>query len=412
MSDWEILGIEPTKDKNVVRKAYAEKSKMYHPETHPEEFKRLYNAYKAVSARLRAAERLKIQKQETEVPETTKVAVPVTVQNEETDNQAESQKIVLKPIPAKNPQMPNVPPAEDKKQTAKKVPEEKKVSEELTAKEREQYAAFVADLERTAQNSKQKKLNEVELNRFEDMLDNQYYQEEWKKFFLSPAFLEQQYDPEYIHALAERIEKKLKEKVGPKGGRIPQFALIYMIIAYGCMFDKVGRTEIKEEVYKRELLEEYVVAFRLYAALFSSYVETEIRTDLSGERLAFYVYRNLLALLEREKPDKTWLRFWLKDGLVKESSTHLLALCHYQPADGGVQIIPNVRRMRRLIRRSSIIFELLAFLLSRKRKNLEVFEDVLESVCLSDVGDDAKEEKQLLLLMIEDNRRKRREGKM
>jgi len=200
--------------------------------------------------------------------------------------------------------------------------------------------------------------------------------------------------------------------VGPRGGRIPQFALIYMIIAYGCMFDKVGRTEIKEEVYKRELLEEYVVAFRLYAAMFSSYVETEIRTDLSGERLAFYVYRNLLALLEREKPDKTWLRFWLKDGLVKESNTHLLALCHYQPADGGVQIIPNVRRMRRLIRRSSVIFELLAFLLSRKRKNLEVFEDVLESVCLSEVGDDAKEEKQLLLLMIDENRRKRREGKM
>jgi len=412
VSDWEILGIEPTKDKNVVRKAYAEKSKVYHPETHPEEFKKLYNAYKAVSARLKAAERLKVQKQEAEVPETTEVAVPVMVQNVEPDNRAESEKIVLKPVPAKNPQMSNVALAEDKKQTTKKVPEEKTVSEELTAKEREQYAAFVADLERTAQNSKQKKLNEVELKWFEDMLDNQYYQEGWKKFFLRPAFLEQQYDPEYIHALAERIEKKLKEKVGPRGGRIPQFALIYMIIAYGCMFDKVGRTEIKEEVYKRELLEEYVVAFRLYAAMFSSYVETEIRTDLSGERLAFYVYRNLLALLEREKPDKTWLRFWLKDGLVKESNTHLLALCHYQPADGGVQIIPNVRRMRRLIRRSSVIFELLAFLLSRKRKNLEVFEDVLESVCLSEVGDDAKEEKQLLLLMIDENRRKRREGKM
>ncbi len=409
MSDWEILGIEPTDDKNAVRKAYAEKSKMYHPETHPEEFKKLYNAYKAVSARLKAAERLKVHKQETEVSE---VVIPVAEHKEEPNNQPGSEKIVLKPVPAKNPQMPNVAIEEDKKQAEKKATEKKAVTKELTAKDREQYASFVEDLEQAAKNNKQNKLNDAELNLFEDMLDNQYYQEEWRKFFLRPAFLEQQYDPEYIHALAERIEKKLKEKVGSRGGRIPQFAMIYMIIAYGCMFDKIGRTEIKEEVYKKELLGEYVVALRLYAAPFSTYVETEIRTDLSGERLAFYVYRNLLALLERDKPDKTWLRFWLKDGLVKESNTHLLALCHHQPVEGGAQITPTIRRMRRIIRRSSIIFELLAFLLSRKRKNLEVFEDVLESVCLSDVGADAREEKQLLLLMIDENRRKRREGKM
>lgn len=48
MSDiWEILGIEPTSDKKIIKKAYAKKVKTCHPEEHPEEFKLLYDAYQA-----------------------------------------------------------------------------------------------------------------------------------------------------------------------------------------------------------------------------------------------------------------------------------------------------------------------------------------------------------------------------
>lgn len=44
-NSWEILGIEFTTDKKVIRRAYAAKAKEIHPEEKPEEFKVLYEAY-------------------------------------------------------------------------------------------------------------------------------------------------------------------------------------------------------------------------------------------------------------------------------------------------------------------------------------------------------------------------------
>lgn len=42
---WKVLGIEPTTDKKKIKKAYAETVKGCHPEEHPEEFKKVYEAY-------------------------------------------------------------------------------------------------------------------------------------------------------------------------------------------------------------------------------------------------------------------------------------------------------------------------------------------------------------------------------
>ena len=44
-SIWDILGIDPTTDKKKIKKAYAEKTKIYHPEDYPEEFKIVQEAY-------------------------------------------------------------------------------------------------------------------------------------------------------------------------------------------------------------------------------------------------------------------------------------------------------------------------------------------------------------------------------
>lgn len=45
MNCWEVLGIEPTKDKKEIKKAYARLLKQYHPEENPEEFKQIQVAY-------------------------------------------------------------------------------------------------------------------------------------------------------------------------------------------------------------------------------------------------------------------------------------------------------------------------------------------------------------------------------
>lgn len=47
MNIWELLEIEPTTDKKVIRRAYAARSRVIHPEEKPEEFKLLHMAYEA-----------------------------------------------------------------------------------------------------------------------------------------------------------------------------------------------------------------------------------------------------------------------------------------------------------------------------------------------------------------------------
>ncbi len=47
---WEWLGIEETKDKTLIKKAYAQQSKKYHPEDYPKEAQRLREAYKKAMA--------------------------------------------------------------------------------------------------------------------------------------------------------------------------------------------------------------------------------------------------------------------------------------------------------------------------------------------------------------------------
>ena len=49
---WNILGIEPTKDIREIKRAYARLAKQYNPEEHPEEFKRIFDAYKSVITQL------------------------------------------------------------------------------------------------------------------------------------------------------------------------------------------------------------------------------------------------------------------------------------------------------------------------------------------------------------------------
>ena len=45
MTFWEILGIQETTDTRKIRHAYATMSKECHPETEPERFQQLYQAY-------------------------------------------------------------------------------------------------------------------------------------------------------------------------------------------------------------------------------------------------------------------------------------------------------------------------------------------------------------------------------
>ena len=50
MNCFTVLGIEPTTEKKKIKKAYAAKSREFHPEEHPEEFQRIHDAYEEALA--------------------------------------------------------------------------------------------------------------------------------------------------------------------------------------------------------------------------------------------------------------------------------------------------------------------------------------------------------------------------
>ncbi|WP_046176178.1 tetratricopeptide repeat protein [Domibacillus indicus] len=53
MTYWDILGIEPVDDPSTVKKAYAKKLKLHHPEDDPEGYQRLREAYDAIRKQLK-----------------------------------------------------------------------------------------------------------------------------------------------------------------------------------------------------------------------------------------------------------------------------------------------------------------------------------------------------------------------
>ncbi|MCO7252905.1 DUF805 domain-containing protein [Dickeya oryzae] len=62
---WQILGIEPTQDMDAIRRAYRQTLPHYHPETDPEGFKRLRQAYDAAC---RLAQHLSMSEESEQVP--------------------------------------------------------------------------------------------------------------------------------------------------------------------------------------------------------------------------------------------------------------------------------------------------------------------------------------------------------
>lgn len=66
MNCFTVLGIEPTTEKKTIKRAYAAKSREFHPEEHPEEFQRLHDAYEEALA---WAERNARREEEPQMPE-------------------------------------------------------------------------------------------------------------------------------------------------------------------------------------------------------------------------------------------------------------------------------------------------------------------------------------------------------
>lgn len=341
MNNWEILGIEPTDDIEVIKNAYARKSRIYHPETNPEEFQQLHRAYKAIVTRLRDPHFI-----QTEPVIIHKTVIPDSSIIPELMNPGES-------APSSN--------------------DDNSFNSDME---------FLEKIDAATRNHQNEIYEKYGLNELNDLLSGQAGYSEWKKYFTGRQFLDNQYNEEYIKTAASCIDTFFQNQIDIDGKCIPAppQAFTYITIAYGCFFPAVlTPLETTENVYKVSMLEPYKIAFRHYGSKRITYTAIEKDPVFLGERFAFYVYRNILEILNAPYINKDMLHQWLAWGLAEEHSARMSDIYHYAPTH-GVRISTAQTRLTEKIFRSDVIFELLSYLLTQKTTP-PVYKEVLKNIC-------------------------------
>ncbi len=388
MNDWNILGIEETNDLRKVKRAYAEKSKLYHPETHPEEFQQLHNAYKRIAGALRRKQ---------DIPENVQIGKPAEVQEAEEKLAATMQKHFLQKLFDTTFRKKRLEPIRDIPQDdafLKLVEEAAKNFEARHTDKRDPEQ--VAKVEAILKHDKKPKLLEY----FQWALYNEFYTSDWRKFFIRQDFLERQYEPEFINGMAEILKNRLLEIKRAKKGAYASAVLIYFVIVYGAIFDWISHLHFKEHIYKKDLFESLLEAFQLDGHKLYSYQQLEESAELMGERYAFFLYRNILEELDATDPDKEKIKGLLIEGFQRENTSRLLELLYYEPKEGGYEVQPGVFRLQNKLVCSKVFFDLLAYLISSNRKNIALFKDVLAQVCEMEWDGGIQEELDIIRLLL------------
>lgn len=368
MNIWEILGIEPTDDMRMIKRAYAKKCKIYHPETHPEEFQLLHQSYKKALTMIRS------DKEDEEYPEKVEsegYAIPKT-------------SVDLIPMVKKIERLPIQIPVENKEPS----------EVEVRKKENKEY---LEQLERLGEAHKRKEIPKDIHAYFGWMLENEFGQKPWKKYVFGKEFLDKQYDTEFIERFSDIYgEKLLKIKEEGKGAT-PLWVDIYLLIAYGCVFSRVNTIDIEERIYKRQLIRPLTNAWRISTSVLRCCKYLEENAELVGERFAFYIYRNILEILDEDIPDKERIKTWLQEGFKPYSTDYILEILHINDK-AGYKLGEGEYRYQNMIMQSPAMYELVAYLLESERKNIEVFKGAFKEVCQTL---EMNEELEILLLMLE-----------
>ncbi len=397
MNYWELLGISQTDDISAIKKAYAQKSKLYHPETHPEEFKQLHTAYKNILSTLKKRTRPLIEPAQPEPVSLPKATV--------------SRNVVI-PTPPK-PDIPNTTRTVSSvisTETAQNETIETVIDEEKIL----QNALFIDQINEFAQIQNQTLYHDPMIQKLENILKDEsimYYHETWQEYFVSPAFLERQYRPDFITSMANVLKEQLNESAKEKNrlaGRFPTHLFLYIVIAYGRIFGYYTTEKLREKLYKKDLLKDLLHVINLHEDKGIDYLRLEREDDLLGDRFAFYAYRNILEILENENPDKAKLRLWLVDAFDRTNITHVTELLHHTPIEGCGKWVGKLYLETNRIINSPIIYELIAYLLGSNHPHSQILEDMVENVYNRyRLTKDHRDEWDVLMLIIKENRAKR-----
>lgn len=93
MTSWELLGIDPTDNPSIIKKAYAKKLKVYHPEDDPEGYQRLREAYDMIMKHQKEIARRKKKQSAEEQNKITKVIDNILI-HEENVEQSDPEELI------------------------------------------------------------------------------------------------------------------------------------------------------------------------------------------------------------------------------------------------------------------------------------------------------------------------------
>ncbi len=238
---WELLGIEPTDDKKIIRRAYAEQSRLHHPEEEPEYFTALNQAYKAAldhGIKLKNTENMSdSEKGSTEVRETQKI------QKEQEISKTQEIQIIQE---TQTIQKTSKEQDNQATQAIHEIPKIQEISEASESK-----SSLLKILDAAQEQAVKASMETGALHEFIVLFENPQRAKQadtWKRFFLSEVFLKEQFTEEF----GKGLFTYLSEQDLFSSDNLPMGLLQELAVAYAFIPHFAGEEYFDEQKYPKE----------------------------------------------------------------------------------------------------------------------------------------------------------------
>lgn len=231
---WETLKIKPTRDKNTIRRAFAALSKECHMEDEPERFAKISEAYKAAMENV--AEAAKYSQYEDSAEDDIEDGIKSDAGN---SSEAGS----LSRMRGEEAESAEQPPSPSLLSMLVEDGDDNNI-EEVQNEEQQPSPSLLSMLEEKEEERLQKTFSEGALSKLIDILSNPKTRNsasDWKKYFLSKSFLDEQFDESFGRGLMDYLRE------APDGliYNLPKNFILELVIAYGLLPDAIRVGEPK-----------------------------------------------------------------------------------------------------------------------------------------------------------------------
>lgn len=306
MTIWETLGIKPTTDVRLIKKAYAEQSKKCHPETDPEGFQLLYDAYHKALENARKSDNREMGIYVYSIDSASVII-----------NESANQDISRLKTHAENKTNARTENESNDSKSSDEIFQEinkinihenndQKLGEHYQEQQEETLFDDIFDV---LESEKSQYYRTTAMKGFIDLLSNpdkRYNWEEWKKYFESKAFLNTQYDKRFIKYLVDY----LKEQQFISVHRLPKYLFIELCTVYGILTN--------DEIYKEDDVKPLIDILE-QNHMGSDYIRLMSQEwRIQERRYAFHIYRSILREFD-EGISKQTIDRWIQ---VLEDATY------------------------------------------------------------------------------------------